>query len=83
MIRCASREIRSAFQPRTVRMIARWVPAWLAQRAARLDAPQWLVHLLVRLPQRFEEMRARRQRGELLKRDTDAQRRLAFGRPTE
>jgi preprotein translocase subunit SecA len=66
-------------------LAAAWVPAWLARRVSErgLGAPGWLVRLLVEGPQWREERRGRRLRRELLKRDEDAQRRLAFGRPTE
>jgi preprotein translocase subunit SecA len=66
-------------------LIARLVPAWLARRAAKdgFGAPQWLVRLVVTVPQRAEERRQRRQRRELMRQELRAQRRLSFGRPLE
>jgi preprotein translocase subunit SecA len=63
-------------------LIARFAPRWLARAVGSkgMDSPQWLVRLLVRLPQWIEENRQRAQRRALLQRDTQAARQLAFGR---
>jgi preprotein translocase subunit SecA len=66
-------------------LLARWTPAWLAPWIGPqgVQSPQWLVHLVVTVPQRLAENRARAQRRDLLRRDQRAQRSLSFGRPME
>jgi preprotein translocase subunit SecA len=64
-------------------LIARVAPRWLARAigARSLERPKWLVRALVRLPQRVEETRQRRERRRLLERDRRSARGLVFGRP--
>jgi preprotein translocase subunit SecA len=66
-------------------LIARLVPAWFARRmpVGGIDAPQWLVRLLVRAPQVLEENRRKRQRRALLQQELHFSRRPTFGRPME
>jgi preprotein translocase subunit SecA len=65
--------------------IARCAPRFVARAVGEhgLESPQWLVRLLVRLPQRLEEARQRAQRRQLLERDRHAAEKHAFGKPLE
>jgi len=65
--------------------LGRFVPRWLARRigADGMRRPQWLIDLLVGMPQRLEEQRQRAQRRALLEQDLRAERNLTFGKPNE
>lgn len=66
-------------------LIRRIAPRWFARLAPRggFETPKWLVHALVRAPQRMEERRQYAQRRELLQRERGAAKRHAYGRPIE
>jgi len=65
--------------------IARCAPRFVARAVGEhgLESPQWLVRLLVRLPQRLEEARQRAERKQLLERDRHAAEKHAYGKPLE
>ena len=65
--------------------LAHWVPAWLRERIPELGiaSPRWLMRLLLRVPQIFEEAQQRDQRHALLLRDQQTDRGRMFGRPAE
>ena len=62
-------------------LIARSFPAWLLRCVANAGGlrPQWLVALVLRLPQRLEERRQRAQRLALQQQDEHAERELFAG----
>lgn len=66
-------------------LIARCLPGALARvvQPDGLDRPQWLVQLIVRVPQHLEERRQRRQRRALLIQDLRAAEQSSFARPLE
>ena len=66
-------------------LIRRIAPRWLARLAPRggFETPRWLVHALVRAPQRAEERRQYAQRRQLLQRERAAAKRHTYGKPIE
>jgi preprotein translocase subunit SecA len=65
--------------------VARYVPRWMRTMVPEqgFERPQWLLWLLVNIPQWLEERRHRAQRQELMRRDARTQRTVSFGRPIE
>ncbi|UCH49649.1 MAG: hypothetical protein JSU95_07720 [Betaproteobacteria bacterium] len=65
--------------------LVQWIPQPLRRRIPNrgIGTPRWLIRLLLRTSQFFEEMRRRDQRHALLLRDQQQERGRIFGRPVE
>ncbi len=65
--------------------LVQWIPLRLRQRIPvhGIGTPRWLIRLLLRVSQFFEELRRRDQRHALLLRDQQQERGRIFGRPVE